>query len=298
LQEYHAEGDRRLQQLQEEMESSQQQILQLTEEQEGTKKRLDQAHSQLLERETRLRGTEERWREFEGHQHDLESRRVKLVQQDKDLDQGLQGLRQEITELNLKIQYLLHQTQENYHLDLRSETPVAPEKPLDLDGLEKKLQQFRDRVARIGEVNLTAIDEYEEQQQRHNFLTAQRDDLVQSLDGLKKAISRINRTTRRRFLKTLEAVNRKLSEVFPVLFSGGSGHLQLLTDRDPLEAGVEILVHPPGKRLTSMSLLSGGEKALAAAALLFSLYMIRPSPFCILDEVDAPLDEAKAWIRK
>ena len=147
-------------------------------------------------------------------------------------------------------------------------------------------------MARIGEVNLTAIDEYEEQQQRHDFLTAQRDDLVQSLDGLKKAISRINRTTRRRFLKTLEAVNHKLSEVFPVLFSGGSGHLQLLTDRDPLEAGVEILVHPPGKRLTSMSLLSGGEKALAAAALLFSLYMIRPSPFCILDEVDAPLDEA------
>ena len=162
----------------------------------------------------------------------------------------------------------------------------------DQNRLENELQRLRDRVARIGEVNLTAIEEYEEQQERHNFLTAQRDDLVQSLDGLKKAISRIKRTTRRRFLRTLEAVNRKLSEVFPLLFNGGSGHLQLLTDRDPLEAGVEILVHPRGKRLASMSLLSGGEKALAAAAFLFSLYMIRPSPFCILDEVDAPLDEA------
>ena len=186
----------------------------------------------------------------------------------------------------------MHQTQERYYLDLTTENPPDMEEPIDLDRLEGKVQRLRDGVARIGEVNLTAIEDYEEQQQRHDFLTAQRDDLVQSLDGLKKAISRINRTTRRRFLKTLEAVNRKLSEVFPLLFNGGSGHLQLLNDSDPLEAGIEILVHPPGKRLTSMSLLSGGEKALAAAALLFSLYMIKPSPFCVLDEVDAPLDEA------
>jgi len=292
LQEYHAEGDHRLQQLREEMERSQQRMVRLAEEQEEKRTRLDQAHSQLLERETLLRTEEARWREFEDHQHELEALRIQLLQQDKKLEQEIQGLRQEIAELKLKTQYLLHQTQENYHLDLRTETAVPPEEPLDLERLEKKLQRLRDRVARIGEVNLTAIEEYEEQKERHDFLTVQRDDLVQSLDGLKKAISRINRTTRRRFLKTLEAVNRKLSEVFPVLFNGGSGHLQLTTDHDPLEAGIEILVHPPGKRLTSMSLLSGGEKALAAAALIFSLYMIRPSPFCILDEVDAPLDEA------
>jgi chromosome segregation protein len=112
------------------------------------------------------------------------------------------------------------------------------------------------------------------------------------LEGLNKAISRINRTTRRRFLRTLEAVNRQLANIFPLLFNGGTGYLELSTDRDPLESGVEIFVHPPGKKLTNMSLLSGGEKALAATALLFSLYMIRPSPFCILDEVDAPLDDA------
>jgi chromosome segregation protein len=292
LHEYHTEGDHRLQQLREDMESSRQKMARLTEEQEETRKRLHQAHSRLLEQERLLRTEEDHWREFEDHQRELEARRVQLLQQDKKLEQEIQGMRQEIAEFNLKIQYLLHQTQENYHLDLRTETTVPPEEPPDFERLEKKLQKLRDRVARIGEVNLTAIEEYDEQQERHAFLTAQRDDLVQSLDGLKKAISRINRTTRRRFLKTLEAVNRKLSEVFPLLFNGGSGHLQLLTDRDPLEAGIEILVHPPGKRLTSMSLLSGGEKALAAAALLFSLYMIRPSPFCILDEVDAPLDEA------
>ena len=293
LKEYGAEGDRRLQQLLEESKTCRHQILQLTEEQQQTQERLEHAHKQLLEREERLRAEEDHWREFEGKQQNFESRRLQLIKQDKEQEREIQSRHQELTELNLKIQYLLHQIQEHYHLDLTMEAlPASEEEVLDLEKSEATLQRLRDRVARIGEVNLTAIEDYEEQQQRHDFLTAQRDDLVQSLEGLKKAISRINRTTRKRFLQTLEAVNRKLAEVFPLLFNGGSGHLRLMTDRDPLEAGVEILVHPPGKRLTSMSLLSGGEKALAAAALLFSLYMIKPSPFCILDEVDAPLDDA------
>jgi chromosome segregation protein len=293
LEEYTAEGDRRDQQLLEEKKNCQHQIHQLTEEQQQTQERLEQAHKQLLEREERLRVEEDHWREFEGKQQNFESRRLQLIKQDKEQEREIQSRHQELTELNLKIQYLVHQIQEHYHLDLTMEDlPASEEEVVDLEKSEARLQRFRDRVARIGEVNLTAIEEYEEQQQRHDFLTAQRDDLVQSLEGLKKAISRINRTTRKRFLQTLEAVNRKLAEVFPLLFNGGSGHLQLMTDRDPLEAGVEILVHPPGKKLTSMSLLSGGEKALAAAAILFSLYMIKPSPFCILDEVDAPLDDA------
>jgi chromosome segregation protein len=293
LKEYSAEGDRRFQQLLEEKENCQHQIHQLTEEQQQTQERLEQAHKQLLEREGRLKVEEDHWREFEGKQQNFESRRLQLIKQDKEQEQEIQSRHQELTELNLKIQYLVHQIQEHYHLDLTMEDlPASEEEVLDPEKSEAKLQRLRDRVARIGEVNLTAIEEYEEQQQRHDFLTAQRDDLVQSLEGLKKAISRINRTTRKRFLQTLEAVNRKLGEVFPLLFNGGSGHLQLMADRDPLEAGVEIFVHPPGKKLTSMSLLSGGEKALAAAALLFSLYMIKPSPFCILDEVDAPLDDA------
>jgi chromosome segregation protein len=293
LEEYSAEGDRRLQQLLEEKKNCQHQIHQLTEEQQQTQERLEQAHKQLLEREEHLRVEEDHWREFEGKQQNFESRRLQLIKQDKEQEQEIQSRHQELTELNLKIQYLVHQIQEHYHLDLTVENlPASKEEVVDLEKSETRLQRLRDRVARIGEVNLTAIEEYEEQQQRHDFLSAQRDDLVQSLEGLKKAISRINRTTRKRFLRTLEAVNRKLAEVFPLLFNGGSGHLRLMTDRDPLEAGVEILVHPPGKKLTSMSLLSGGEKALAAAALLFSLYMIKPSPFCILDEVDAPLDDA------
>jgi len=292
LEEYYAETQRRLEQLREERKNCQKQIQLLSEERVQIQDRLELAQKQLLEREESLRAEEDEWRKFEDQQHDLESRRLQLIKEDREKEKGIQELRQEITELKLKIQYLVHQIQEHYHMDITAEPPPDREEPVDLEKLESKLQRLRDRVARIGEVNLTAIEEYEEQQQRHQFLTSQRDDLVQSLEGLNKAISRINRTTRKRFLKTLEAVNRKLAEVFPLLFNGGTGHLQLSSDRDPLEAGVEIFVHPPGKKLTSMSLLSGGEKALAAGALLFSLYMIKPSPFCILDEVDAPLDDA------
>ncbi|UCG11214.1 MAG: chromosome segregation protein SMC [Deltaproteobacteria bacterium] len=289
---YHAEVEKRLQQLEAEREACKNQTGQLGQEEQETRGRLERARRHLQEQEATLGTEEKHWREFESRQHELEARRIKLLQEDKQQEQDIQRLRHEVAELNLKIQYVIHQAKDRYHLDLSKETASELEESVDLERLDAKVQRLRDRVARIGEVNLTAIQEYEDQSKRHEFLTAQRDDLIQSLDGLKKAISRINKTTRKRFLQTLEAVNRKLEEVFPLLFNGGSGHLQLLTDRDPLEAGVEILVQPPGKRLTSMTLLSGGEKALAAAALLFSLYMIRPSPFCILDEVDAPLDDA------
>jgi chromosome segregation protein len=292
LEEYYAETQRRVEQLREERKNCQEQIELLAQEKVEIQERLERSQKQSSEREASLRAEEDEWRKFENQQHELESHRLQLIKEDREKEQGIQNLRQEITELKLKIEYLVHQIQEHYHINITAEPPPDPEEPVDLERLELKLQRLRDRVARIGEVNLTAIEEYEEQQQRHQFLTGQRDDLINSLEGLNKAISRINRTTRKRFLTSLEAVNHKLSEIFPLLFNGGSGHLQLTSDRDPLEAGVEILVHPPGKKLTSMSLLSGGEKALAAGALLFSLYMIRPSPFCILDEIDAPLDDA------
>ena len=292
LEDYYAETQRRLEQLREERKNCQQQIELLSNERVQIQEGLEVAQKQLVEREERLRAEEDEWRKFEDQQHELESCRQQLIKEDREKEQEIQNLRQEITELKLKIKYLVHQIQENYHMDISAEPPPALEESVDLEKLESKLQRLRDGVARIGEVNLTAIEEYEEQQQRHQFLTNQRDDLVQSLEGLNKAISRINKTTRKRFLKTLEAVNRKLVEIFPLLFNGGTGYLQLSSERDPLESGVEIFVHPPGKKLTSMSLLSGGEKALAAGALLFSLYMIKPSPFCILDEVDAPLDDA------
>ena len=152
-----------------------------------------------------------------------------------------------------------------------------------------ELQRLLDEM---GEVNLMAIEECAGMEERFAFLTGQRDDLEESLRSLQQAIQRINRTTRQRFQETYDLVNAKFQEVFPRLFCGGKAELRLTNEEDLLETGIDIIVQPPGKKLQNVTLLSGGEKALTAVALIFAIFLIKPTPFCLLDEVDAPLDDA------
>ncbi len=161
--------------------------------------------------------------------------------------------------------------------------------------LEEKLAGYRKKIERIGDVNLGAIKEYEDLKTRFEFLTEQRDDLMRAMEDLQKVIRKINRITRERFLTTFEQVNKQLQEVFPKLFEGGTAKLVLTDPSNPLETGVGYLIQPPGKKLTRMSLLSGGEKALSAIAFIFSIFLIRPTSFCLMDEIDAPLDEANVY---
>ncbi|MBT1070785.1 chromosome segregation protein SMC [Pelotalea chapellei] len=156
-------------------------------------------------------------------------------------------------------------------------------------GRQVELQRLLDE---LGEVNLMAIDECAGMEERFTFLAAQKEDLEESLRGLQQAIQRINRTTRQRFQETYALVNAKFQEVFPRLFCGGRAELRLTNEDDLLETGIDIIVQPPGKKLQNVTLLSGGEKALTAVALIFSIFLIKPTPFCLLDEVDAPLDDA------
>jgi chromosome segregation protein len=158
--------------------------------------------------------------------------------------------------------------------------------------MSKRLEELKAAMDGFGEVNLMALEEYQELKQRHDFLTEQQSDLHQAIDSLKKAISRINRTTTKRFIETFELVNEKFKEHFRRLFRGGQASLILLDEQDPSTTGIDIIAQPPGKKLQNIDLLSGGEKALVATALLFGLFMIKPTPFCLLDEVDAPLDDA------
>ncbi len=145
----------------------------------------------------------------------------------------------------------------------------------------------------MGPVNLDAIAEFEELEARFNLIQEQHDDLVRSKDDLLKVIQKINRTTRTMFAETFEQVRQNFRSMFSELFgSGAQANLVLLDDEDPLECGIEIIAKPPGKRLQSITLLSGGERSMTAVALLFAIYMVKPSPFCVLDELDAPLDEA------
>jgi len=160
---------------------------------------------------------------------------------------------------------------------------------------DDRLTELRELIERMGtDINLTAIEEYAEVSQRFEFLAAQKNDLERAVDQLQRAIDKINKTSRKLFKDTFAAVNATFKEVFPRLFRGGQAALSLSggDDVDLLEAGVEIMAQPPGKKNSTVEQLSGGEKALTAVALVFSIFLIKPSPFCILDEVDAPLDEA------
>src|SRR5881392_1800213 len=157
--------------------------------------------------------------------------------------------------------------------------------------LEQLIAGLRTQLDNMGPVNLEAVHEYDELEERYKFLEGQNADLINSQRELLDVIARINSTTRKLFAETFEQVRANFREMFGELFRGGRADLSLLDENDPLNCGIEITAKPPGKQLQSVSLLSGGERAMTAVALLFAIYMVRPSPFCILDEVDAPLDE-------
>ncbi|HET7745685.1 MAG TPA: AAA family ATPase, partial [Vicinamibacteria bacterium] len=166
------------------------------------------------------------------------------------------------------------------------------DKARDTAALEVQVQEMRERLDRMGPVNILAVEQAQEFEERHRFLTAQRQDLLDSIAELDRAIKGIDKTSKQRFREAFEIIDRHFGEIFRQLFGGGTSGLSLLDEDDILESGIDVMAQPPGKRLQNVMLLSGGEKALTAIALLFAIFQYKPSPFCILDEVDAPLDDA------
>jgi chromosome segregation protein len=157
---------------------------------------------------------------------------------------------------------------------------------------EEAIAELKAKIDRLGPVNMMAIEQFDELEQRHGFLSGQRKDLVDSIAQTGEAIKRIEKTTRERFNEAFTAIQAHFDETFRTLFGGGRSGLVLIDESDVLESGIDIIAQPPGKRLQSVQLLSGGEKALTAMALMFGIFRYRPSPFCLLDEIDAPLDDA------
>jgi len=177
--------------------------------------------------------------------------------------------------------------------------PVEEEEPIfeeafaiDWNVVESLVRELESKVDSMGPVNLDAIQEFDELEQRYNFLEQQNTDLTNAKAELLETITRINRTTRELFAETFEKIRNNFQEMFTELFGGGKANLVLSDEADPLESGIDIVAKPPGKQPSAISLLSGGERTMTAVALLFAIYMVKPSPFCILDEMDAPLDES------
>ena len=221
-----------------------------------------------------------------------EARLRELRERLDEVTHGLSKLALQERELSLELGHLVAQVRDRHQAELEHELHRFHLLPRISGPSELRLKDLRAQLERMGEVNLTAVEEHAELAKRHEFLSAQRADLEASLEQLKRAIARIDRTSRERFAQAFDAVNEKFQQVFPRLFGGGRAGLVLVDLGPGLDPGVDIVAQPPGKKLQNVNLLSGGEKALTAVSLIFSIFLIKPTPFCILDEVDAPLDEA------
>ncbi len=219
---------------------------------------------------------------------------VKKIEQERSrldvIKNRLYQLQMQNKEADFKFLGLKDRLLEGYKVELEALPPLA--EPADAEALAKEIKNLKAKLEAYGTVNLVAIEEYDELKKRYDFLIQQQTDLNRAKESLHEAITKINRTTRKMFLETFEKVRVEFRNYFRLLFNGGDAQVFLVDEQDPLESGIEIICRPPGKKLQNVLLLSGGEKSLSAIALIFAIFKVKPSPFCILDEIDAALDEA------
>ncbi|HTY08356.1 MAG TPA: chromosome segregation protein SMC [Candidatus Edwardsbacteria bacterium] len=218
--------------------------------------------------------------ETEMHRTRLESERIQ---------QELSGLQIALGSVRNEFENIAQRIRAEYETALQQlERPEA----LDLDGAKARIEELRLRIKKLGPINFAAIEELKQEEERFGFMSKQRDDLLAAKDDLQLTIKRIDETARSMFLETLDGIKRGFVQIFQRLFIGGDAQIRLIGSDDPLESEIEILATPEGKSMKSITLLSGGEKTLTATALLFGIYLVKPAPFCVLDEIDAPLDDA------
>jgi chromosome segregation protein len=268
LKEAIAGADDPLEEVKLELEAQLEKRLLVEEELSEARRKVDEVEHSLRESESKRSGIESRTEQVRS---ELERVRVEV--------QGLQVSRRALEEQLIESQYDLPTVLDNLPEDAAEKT------------WQENLESIGRRITRLGPINLAAIDEYKSQSERKTYLVAQNNDLEEALSTLENAIHRIDKETRQRFKDTFERVNSSLQELFPKVFGGGTAYLEMTGD-DLLDTGIAIMARPPGKRNSTIHLLSGGEKALTAIALVFSIFRLNPAPFCMLDEVDAPLDDA------
>jgi len=247
----------------EERTRNQNQILKETQDKHS---QLSSGYSQIIEKINR---DKENLDIFKNQLHQLQL-------QEKDIEFKISSIKQRILQV--------------YQVDLDSLENVPIE--IDQNLLSEEIRHLKEKLDAYGTVNLVAIEEYDELKKRYDFLITQQNDLITAKESLREAITKINRTTKKMFLDTLEMIRQEFRNYFRLLFNGGDAQIFLVDEEDPLESGIEIICRPPGKKLQNVLLLSGGEKSLAAIALIFAIFKIKPAPFCVLDEIDAALDEA------
>ncbi len=271
---------------------------------EEASRRIDESRAELQDLEERvkalvseadkLRAVREREKEeITGENQSILTQETSLKKMRSEMDvlsRQLGEMNTRAVETRLRIENISRTISEKYDLDIAAHEVLT--EGFDPVEDETRVTELQGKMKDLGPVNLGSLEEYDELKSRHDFMSKQQTDLTLSIAELEEAITRINATTKRKLREAYDALRAKFSEVFTTLFGGGRADIVLIDEGNILESGIEIIAQPPGKKLQNMNLLSGGEKALTSLALLFAGFLIKPSPLCILDEVDAPLDES------
>ena len=229
--------------------------------------------------------------ELAGRQKNFFDTREELSQRMSALDKEVYRLESQKERLQESIESQINYMWDEYEITLSDAESLKDENMNDLPAMKKEITALKDGIRRLGDVNVNAIEDYKNLMERYTFLKTQHDDLVEAEKTLLGIIEELDTSMRRQFREKFAEINREFDKVFKELFGGGKGTLELIEDEDILEAGIRIIAQPPGKKLVNMMQMSGGEKSLTAICLLFAIQNLKPSPFCLLDEIEAALDE-------
>jgi chromosome segregation protein len=303
LKEFHEDGRIRLEQLLREikLKKNKEEVSRVTA--ADSENQLSEMYKIIARLDEAIGRNEEVYQDIDGKLKDNDNKISAIKSERENTLEKFRMLELEQSQFQLKRENIANRLEERYQISfaalkselLQNETADKITTDMTTEEMEADLSRSKEKISKIVDVNLGAIKEYEELKERFEFLGTQRDDLLKAIEDLHKVIRKINRITQQRFMETFTQINQKLNEVFPRLFDGGEAKLVLVEPSKPLESGVEFMIHPPGKKLTRLSLLSGGEKALSAIAFIFSIFLMKPASFCLLDEMDAPLDESNTF---
>ena len=249
------------------------------------------SHTTQSETELKLKEDIASKEELSTKQKNFFTERESLSQQMNSLDKEVYRLNGQKEKMEESIESQINYMWEEYEITLSDASSMRNEEMTDLSAMKKEISRLKDEIRKLGDVNVNAIEDYKNLMERYTFLKTQHDDLVEAEQTLMGIIEELDTSMRRQFTEKFAEINKEFDKVFKELFGGGRGTLELIEDEDVLEAGIRIIAQPPGKKLVNMMQMSGGEKSLTAICLLFAIQNLKPSPFCLLDEIEAALDE-------
>ncbi|MCM1105219.1 MAG: chromosome segregation protein SMC [Clostridium sp.] len=280
-----------LAQIQEGLRSNDENVAQKKESIEQIKQTIEASHTTQSETEKKLKEDTERREELSAKQKNFFSEREELSAQINALDKEVYRLNAQKERLEESIETQINYMWDEYEITLSDAAGLRDEAMTDLSAMKKEITRLKEEIRKLGDVNVNAIEDYKNLSERYDFLKTQHDDLVEAEKTLENIIEELDSAMRAQFKEKFADICHEFDKVFKELFGGGKGELELQEDEDILEAGIRIIAQPPGKKLQNMMQMSGGEKALTAIALLFAIQNLKPSPFCLLDEIEAALDE-------